>query len=171
MQALGLPKFLFATFGPVEITFHDVPMFGHAIEVHKKCDFIVSFFETIADAADGWNGDEPFDPCRTDLELAWRRTRRGVVRGLHHAGLVVSDLDRALDFYGRHLGAELDFRIDGLTDRTSPSSTDYPRSTSTPPSSRSRAAHVWSFCSTVFRRVGTSRGRPTTSEQATLRLR
>lgn len=59
LQGLGLPKFLFATFGPVEITFHDVPMFGHAIEVHRKCDFIVSFFETIADAADGWNGDEP----------------------------------------------------------------------------------------------------------------
>lgn len=38
-----------------------------------------------------------------------------LVRGLHHAGLVVSDLDRALDFYGRHLGAELDFRLDGLT--------------------------------------------------------
>jgi hypothetical protein len=59
LEQMGLPKFLFAKFGPIEITFHDVPMFGHAIEIHKECDFIKEFFTTVAKAADGWDGSEP----------------------------------------------------------------------------------------------------------------
>jgi methylmalonyl-CoA/ethylmalonyl-CoA epimerase len=59
LERLGLPKFLFATFGPVEITFHDVPMLGHAIEIHRQCDFIENFFASLAAAADGWDGSDP----------------------------------------------------------------------------------------------------------------
>ena len=59
LAKMGFPKFLFATLGPVEVTYHDVPMFGHAIEIHKECDFIMDFFASLATAADGWDGADP----------------------------------------------------------------------------------------------------------------
>jgi hypothetical protein len=52
----GMPRFLFAKLGPVEVTFHDAPMLGHAIEIHKESDHIHAFFDGIARAADGWDG-------------------------------------------------------------------------------------------------------------------
>ncbi len=35
----------------------------------------------------------------------------------HHAGLVVADLDTAIDYYHRALGFELEFRVDGMSDQ------------------------------------------------------
>lgn len=59
LEALGMPRFLYARFGPVEVTFHDVPWLSHAIEIHKDVEFINDFFGGMAKAAEGWDGTDP----------------------------------------------------------------------------------------------------------------
>lgn len=59
LEAAGMPCFMHAKLGPVEVTFHDAPALGHAIELHRESDHIHAFFGAIARAADGWDGRDP----------------------------------------------------------------------------------------------------------------
>jgi catechol 2,3-dioxygenase-like lactoylglutathione lyase family enzyme len=59
LEQAGMPRFMFAKLGPVEVTFHDAPALGHAIELHRESDHIYGFFGAIAEAARGWDGSEP----------------------------------------------------------------------------------------------------------------
>jgi methylmalonyl-CoA/ethylmalonyl-CoA epimerase len=60
LEALGIPEFLFARIGPVEVTFHDAwSTLGHGIELHRETEFITGFFNSLRDAADGWDGSDP----------------------------------------------------------------------------------------------------------------
>lgn len=38
------------------------------------------------------------------------------IEGVHHAAVVVGDIDRAIDFYIRHFGGRVDLRIDDIED-------------------------------------------------------
>lgn len=55
----GFPQILFAQQGPVELRFHYVPLFGHAIEIHKETEVVIDFFDMVARAAEDWDGSEP----------------------------------------------------------------------------------------------------------------
>lgn len=59
LSELGLPLLVHCIDGPVEVTFHDVPALGFAIEIHKDTDFIRNAHEQILKAAEGWDGTEP----------------------------------------------------------------------------------------------------------------
>ncbi len=60
LNALGMPEFLFARLGPVEVTFHDSwKQLGHGIELHRETEFITGFFNSLRDAAQGWDGSDP----------------------------------------------------------------------------------------------------------------
>nr|MBA3844886.1 VOC family protein [Actinomycetota bacterium] len=59
LNQAGMPAFLYAKSGPVEVTFHDVPWLGHAVEIHRRCDFIVEFFAGVEAAARDWDGGNP----------------------------------------------------------------------------------------------------------------
>lgn len=59
LEAAGMPKFLHLRQGPIQISLHDAPLLGHAIEVHENTDAINGLFAMFASAADGWEGSEP----------------------------------------------------------------------------------------------------------------
>jgi catechol 2,3-dioxygenase-like lactoylglutathione lyase family enzyme len=59
LEAAGMPKFLYLRQGPVQISLHDAPSLGHAIEVHENTDAINGLFALIAAGAEGWDGSEP----------------------------------------------------------------------------------------------------------------
>jgi len=59
LERVGAPKFLHLTTGPVEVTYHDAPWLGHAIEIHRDSDFLRGFIADIAQAAVGWDGTNP----------------------------------------------------------------------------------------------------------------
>src|SRR5215211_2385662 len=44
LEATGMPEFLHLRTGPIEISGHDAPLFGHAIEVHENSDAINGLF-------------------------------------------------------------------------------------------------------------------------------
>jgi hypothetical protein len=44
---------------PVQITFHEAPLLGHAIEVHPNTDVMKGMFAVIAADAEGWDGSDP----------------------------------------------------------------------------------------------------------------
>jgi methylmalonyl-CoA/ethylmalonyl-CoA epimerase len=56
LNRLGLPTFLQARVGPIEMSFHDAPAFAHAIEVQQNGAPVTEFFDAIANAAQGWGG-------------------------------------------------------------------------------------------------------------------
>ena len=49
-----------------------------------------------------------FDPAALERPIA--------TRSMHHAGIVVTDLDRSIEFYTRAFGAEVELRIDDMRD-------------------------------------------------------
>ena len=59
LEAAGMPKFLHLRQGPIQISLHDAPVLGHAIEVHANTDAINRLFAMFASAAQGWDGSEP----------------------------------------------------------------------------------------------------------------
>jgi catechol 2,3-dioxygenase-like lactoylglutathione lyase family enzyme len=59
LEAAGMPKFLHLRQGPIEISLHDAPLLGHAIEVHENTDAINGLFALFAAGAEGWDGGEP----------------------------------------------------------------------------------------------------------------
>jgi len=59
LEATGMPKFLHLRRGPVQISLHDAPLLGHAIEVHENTDAINGLFALFSAGAEGWDGSEP----------------------------------------------------------------------------------------------------------------
>ena len=59
LQAAAMAKFLQLRQGPVQISVHDAPLLGHAIEVLPNSDEVNGLFAHFAAAADGWDGSEP----------------------------------------------------------------------------------------------------------------
>lgn len=45
-----------AAFPVGEVAFHDIPLLGHAIEIHKQTDWIDGFFAGVAAAGHDWDG-------------------------------------------------------------------------------------------------------------------
>jgi catechol 2,3-dioxygenase-like lactoylglutathione lyase family enzyme len=62
LEAAGMPRFLYLRQGPVQISLHDAPLLGHAIEVHENTDAINGLFALIAAGAEGWDGGERLRP-------------------------------------------------------------------------------------------------------------
>ena len=52
-----MPQFLHLRQGPIQISLHDAPLLGHAIEVNN--DAINGLFALFAAGAEGWDGSEP----------------------------------------------------------------------------------------------------------------
>jgi hypothetical protein len=59
LEAAGMPKFVHLRQGPIQISLHDAPLLGHAIEVHENTDAINGLFALFAAGAAGWDGSEP----------------------------------------------------------------------------------------------------------------
>jgi len=59
LEAAGMPEFLQLRQGPIQISLHDAPLLGHAIEVHENTDAINDLFAMFAAGAEGWDGSEP----------------------------------------------------------------------------------------------------------------
>ena len=59
LEAAGMPRFLLQRQGPIQISVHDAPLLGHAIEVLENSDPINGLFALIAAGAEGWDGSEP----------------------------------------------------------------------------------------------------------------
>jgi Glyoxalase/Bleomycin resistance protein/Dioxygenase superfamily len=59
----GLPQYLGAQLGEVDITFHDASAsLGHDIEVHVDSQGLRDFFELVSAGAEDWDGSEPLRP-------------------------------------------------------------------------------------------------------------
>ena len=62
----GLPQYLSAQLGGLDITFHDASaVLGHDIEIHADSEGLRDFFEMVTGAADGWDGSEPLRPVES----------------------------------------------------------------------------------------------------------
>ena len=59
LDAEGLPMYLHAGFGPVEVRFHDVPQLGHSVELHQDSPFLQDFFDGLRRTAQNWDGRDP----------------------------------------------------------------------------------------------------------------
>ena len=59
LEAAGMPEFLVLRQGPIQISMHDAPLLGHAIEVHENTDAINDLFALFAAGAEGWDGRNP----------------------------------------------------------------------------------------------------------------
>ncbi|MGI9596101.1 MAG: VOC family protein [Acidimicrobiales bacterium] len=56
----GWPQVLSARAGPTRFAFHDArPDLGHLIEIYEPSATLRGFYDMVADASDGWRGDEP----------------------------------------------------------------------------------------------------------------
>jgi len=58
LEAAGMSKFFYLRQGPVQISVHDAPLLGHAIEVLENTDEINGLFGLFAAGAEGWDGSE-----------------------------------------------------------------------------------------------------------------
>jgi hypothetical protein len=59
----GLPQYLSAQLGEVDMTFHDASAtLGHHIEVHVDSQGLRDFFEMVSGGSEGWDGSEPLRP-------------------------------------------------------------------------------------------------------------
>jgi hypothetical protein len=59
----GLPQYLSAQLGELDITFHDASAaLGHDIEIHVDSKGLRDFFEMVGGGAEGWDGSEPLRP-------------------------------------------------------------------------------------------------------------
>jgi methylmalonyl-CoA/ethylmalonyl-CoA epimerase len=66
LEDRGLPEYLSAQLGEVDSTLHDASAsLGHDIEIHVDSQGLRDFFQSVRDAAEGWNGTEPLRPAAT----------------------------------------------------------------------------------------------------------
>jgi hypothetical protein len=66
LEDRGLPEYLSAQLGEVDSTLHDASAsLGHDIEIHVDSQGLRDFFQSVRDAAEGWNGSEPLRPAAT----------------------------------------------------------------------------------------------------------
>ena len=60
LEDRGLPEYLSARLGELDITFHDASAsLGHDIEVHVDSQALRDFFQMVREGAEGWDGSEP----------------------------------------------------------------------------------------------------------------
>jgi hypothetical protein len=60
LERRGLPAFLHATLGDVDLTYHDAAhTTGHHIELHADCQGLRDFFAMIHAASIEWDGSDP----------------------------------------------------------------------------------------------------------------
>jgi len=58
LESMGFPAYLNAQFGEIDVTFHDcIDLLGYSIEVHQAGPALDAFFNTVADGARDWNGE------------------------------------------------------------------------------------------------------------------
>lgn len=63
LDTLGMPKFLQAKIGEVQVALHDATKtIGSVIEIHRQSPFIEGFFADIKAASQGWDGTQPLRP-------------------------------------------------------------------------------------------------------------
>jgi hypothetical protein len=65
LAELGMAMFLLLRKGHVEVTWHDCPERGHAVEVHRSSPELVALNDGFAQAARDWDGSEPLRPMPT----------------------------------------------------------------------------------------------------------
>jgi methylmalonyl-CoA/ethylmalonyl-CoA epimerase len=59
----GLPEYLSAQLGDIDLTFHDASAsLGHDIEIHVDSQGLRDSFEMVRGGAEGWDGSEPLRP-------------------------------------------------------------------------------------------------------------
>jgi methylmalonyl-CoA/ethylmalonyl-CoA epimerase len=58
LERAGMPQFMYARRGPMELRFHDAPALGHAIEIHQESDQMKAFFAELARVSKDWDGEE-----------------------------------------------------------------------------------------------------------------
>lgn len=66
LEKLGMPRYLRLKTGPIESIFHDAPMLGVSLEIHKDTEFIRGGHAMFKGAAVGWNGSDQLRPIPTD---------------------------------------------------------------------------------------------------------
>jgi methylmalonyl-CoA/ethylmalonyl-CoA epimerase len=63
LEDRGLPEYLSARLGELDITFHDASAsLGHDIEIHVDSQALHDFFRMVREGADGWDGSDPLRP-------------------------------------------------------------------------------------------------------------
>jgi catechol 2,3-dioxygenase-like lactoylglutathione lyase family enzyme len=62
LDAAGMPCFVHAKSGGIEIRIHDVPEFGHGIELHRTGE-VSGFFAALRKLAEDWDGSDPLRPA------------------------------------------------------------------------------------------------------------
>jgi hypothetical protein len=66
LEERGLPEYLSAQLGELDITFHDASAsLGHDIEVHADNQGLRDFFEMVRGGVEGWDGSEPLRPVES----------------------------------------------------------------------------------------------------------
>jgi Glyoxalase/Bleomycin resistance protein/Dioxygenase superfamily len=65
LAELGMPTFLRLRKAHVEVTWHDNPDLGHAVEVHRSSPELIALNDGFAQAARDWDGSEPLRPMPT----------------------------------------------------------------------------------------------------------
>jgi methylmalonyl-CoA/ethylmalonyl-CoA epimerase len=66
LEDRGLPEYLSAELGDLDITFHDASAsLGHDIEIHVDSQGLRDFFQMMREGAAGWDGSEPLRPAGT----------------------------------------------------------------------------------------------------------
>jgi hypothetical protein len=60
LERRGLPAFLHATLGDLDLTFHDAAsLTGHHMELHADSQGFRDFFRMVQRASVGWDGSDP----------------------------------------------------------------------------------------------------------------
>lgn len=59
LEEFGIPAVLYARSGPVELSLHEAPALGHAVELHQSSDFLIEFFGMLERASRVWDGSQP----------------------------------------------------------------------------------------------------------------
>jgi hypothetical protein len=66
LEDRGLPKYLSAQLGEIDITFHDASAsLGHDIEIHVDSKGLRDSFQMVREGAEAWDGSEPLRPAAT----------------------------------------------------------------------------------------------------------
>ena len=67
LEDRGLPEYLSARLGELDITFHDASAsLGHDIEIHVDNQGLRDFFQMVRGGAEGWDGSIPLAPPPPD---------------------------------------------------------------------------------------------------------
>ena len=66
LEERGLPQYLSAQLGELDVTFHDASAtLGHDIDIHVDSESLRAFFELVTSGAKNWDGSEPLRPVET----------------------------------------------------------------------------------------------------------